>query len=56
MAAIAVVPSVQQPLLCYIDEVMWAEVLKYINTGRHYSSVGSLHYQGSLRRHDISLS
>ena len=54
--AIALVPGVEQPLLRYIDDSMWAEVLKYINTGRHYRSVSLLHYPGILADPDVSLS
>ena len=54
--AIARIPTVEQPLLRYIDDTMWAEVLRYINTGKHYRSVSNLQIQDCQARPDASLS
>lgn len=54
--AIADITKVEQPLLRYIDDAMWAEVLRYINTGKNYRSVSSLQYRHSLPRPESSLS
>ena len=54
--AIARIPTVEQPLLRYIDDTMWAEVLRYINTGKHYRSVSNLQIQDRQARPDASLS
>ena len=54
--AITRITSVDQPLLRYIDDAMWTEVLRYINTGRNYRSVSCLEFQRSTSQPDVSSS
>ena len=43
------ITRVEQPLLRYIDDSSWSDVLRYVNTGKHYKSVSALQLNHSLR-------